>query len=116
MGEKKNPVKLKRYANLPRTYQTQNCFGQNWGNSVVLEKSKPPTLVYQEVPGVTIFMNVFNSDDPEQHGWGNHSAEQSLQNVDSLDRPISREEVSRAITNLKSGQSSGLDGTLAEML
>ena len=40
----------------------------------------------------------------------------SLPNADSLDKPISKEEVSRTIKTLKSGKSSGSDGILAEML
>ena len=60
-------------------------------------------------------MNVFNSSDSGQHGCGDCSAEESLPNVDSLDRPISEEEVLLVIKNLKLGKSSGLDGILAEM-
>ena len=58
-------------------------------------------------------MNVFDLSDSGQHGC---SAEESLPDVDSLDRPILEGEVLLAIKNLKPGKSSGLDGILAEML
>ena len=37
-------------------------------------------------------MNFLNSNHPVHHGWGDRSAEQSLPNVDSLDRPVSSQE------------------------
>ena len=62
------------------------------------------------------FMKVFNTNDAEQRDWGDQAAEQSLTEVESLDCPTTEEGVERAIRNLTSGTSCGLDGILAEML
>ena len=55
-------------------------------------------------------MNVFDSSDSGQHGC---SAEESLPNIDSLDRPISEGEVLQAIKNMKlTVQKWGIPGPL----
>ena len=65
------------------------------------------------------FMTVFNlgNNDVEldDEKW-DKSNKQHLPHIESLDCPISEEEVAESIPKLKQGKASGLDNMLAEML
>ena len=65
------------------------------------------------------FMTVFNSGNKDRESdaekW-EKSSEQHFPNIESLDCPVSEEEVTESIRKLKQGKTSGLDNVLAEML
>jgi len=65
------------------------------------------------------FMTVFNSGNKDKESeaekW-EKSSEQHFPNIESLDCPVSEEEVTEPIRKLKQGKASGLDNVLAEML
>ena len=65
------------------------------------------------------FMTVFNSGNKDRESdvekW-EKSSEQHFPNIESLDCPVSEEEVTESIRKLKQGKASGLDNVLAEML
>ena len=64
-------------------------------------------------------MTVFNSGNNDRESdvekW-EKSSEHHSPNIESLDCPISEEEVTESIRKLKQGKASGLDNVLAEML
>ena len=65
------------------------------------------------------FMTVFNSGNKDRESdaekW-EKSSEQHFPNIESLDCPVSEEEVTKSIRKLKQRKASGLDNVLAEML
>ena len=64
---------------------------------------------------MTVF-NLGNNDvELDDEKW-EKSNEQHLPHIESLDCPISEEEVAESIRKLKQGKASGLDNMLAEML
>ena len=64
---------------------------------------------------MTVF-NLGNNDVELDDVKWEKSNEQHLPHTESLDCPISKEEVAESIRKLKQGKASGLDNMLAEML
>lgn len=63
----------------------------------------------------TVFNSGINEGESESERW-EQSGEEHLPDIDSLDCPISEDEVIESIRKLKHGKASGLDNVLAEML
>ena len=62
------------------------------------------------------FDNLFSCDESDNEPNLTPLNQMNVQDVDTLNCPISVEEVIKAIKNLKTGKSGGLDGILSEML